>query len=44
MANVFEPLRSNQEMTLNGESAVPAGSVVAGGMLTGQQVLSLQVE
>ncbi len=44
MANVFEPLRSNQEMTLNGESAVPAGSVPAGGMLTGQQVLSLQVE
>ena len=44
MANVFEPLRGNQEMTLNGESAVPAGSVAAGGMLTGQQVLSLQVE
>jgi hypothetical protein len=44
MANVFEPLRSNQEMTLNGESAVSAGSVPSGGMLTGQQVLSLQVE
>jgi hypothetical protein len=44
MANVFEPLRSNQEMTLSGESAVSAGSVPAGGMLTGQQVLSLQVE
>ncbi len=44
MANVFEPLRGNQEMMLNGESAVPAGSVAAGGMLTGQQVISLQVE
>jgi hypothetical protein len=44
MANVFEPLRSNQEMSLNGESAVPAASVPAGGMLTGQQVISLQVE
>jgi len=44
MANVFEPLRGNQEMTLNGESAVPAGSIAAGGMLTGQQVISLQVE
>jgi hypothetical protein len=44
MANVFEPLRSNQEMSLSGESAVSAGSVPAGGMLTGQQVLSLQVE
>lgn len=44
MANVYEPLRGNQEMTLNGESAVPAGSVAAGAMLTGQQVISLQVE
>jgi hypothetical protein len=44
MANVFEPLRGNQEMTLNGESALPVGSVAAGGMLTGQQVISLQVE
>ncbi len=44
MANVLEPLRGNQEMSLNGESAVPAASVAAGGMLTGQQVISLQVE
>ncbi len=44
MANVFEPLRSNQEMSLNGESAVPAASVETGAMLTGQQVLTLQVE
>ncbi len=44
VANVFEPLRGNQEMTLNGESAVPVGSVAAGGMLIGQQVISLQVE
>jgi len=44
MANVYEPLRGNQEMTLNGESAVLAGSVAADGMVTGQQVISLQVE
>jgi len=44
MANVFEPLRGNQEMSLSGESAFPAASVPAGGMLTGQQVISLQVE
>jgi len=44
MANVFEPLRGNQEMTLNGESAVPAASVPIDGMLTGQQIISLQVE
>jgi hypothetical protein len=44
MANVLEPLRSNQEMMLNGESAVLLGSVATDGMLTGQQVVSLQVE
>jgi hypothetical protein len=44
MANVFEPLRSNQEMVLNGESAVPAASVPVDGMVTGQQIISLQVE
>jgi hypothetical protein len=44
MANVYEPLRSNQEMTLSGESAEPAASVAVGGMLTGQQVVTVQVE
>jgi hypothetical protein len=44
MANIFEPLRSNQEMLLNGESAVPAASVPIDGMVTGQQIVSLQVE
>jgi hypothetical protein len=44
MANVYEPLRSNQEMSLSGESAQPAASVAVGGMLTGQQVVTLQVE
>jgi hypothetical protein len=44
MANVLEPLRANQEMTLNGESAVPAASVAVGGLLAGMQVLTLQVE
>jgi len=44
MANVFEPLRSNQEMSLSGESAIPVASVPAAGMLTGQQLISLQVE
>jgi len=44
MANVLEPLRGNQEMILSGESAIPAASVPIDGMLTGQQVISLQVE
>jgi hypothetical protein len=44
MANIFEPLRTNQSVALNGESAVPAGSVPAGGVVNGQQIISLQVE
>ena len=44
MANVYEPLRTNQEMSLNGESAEPAASVAVGAMLTGQQVVTVQVE
>ncbi len=44
MANVLEPLRGNQEMTLSGESAIPAASVPADGMLSGQQVVTLQVQ
>ena len=44
MANVLEPLRGNQQLSLNGESAVPVTSVAADAMISGQQVLSLQVE
>lgn len=44
MANVLEPLRSNREMSLNGESVVPVTSIPVDAMLTGQQVVSLDVE
>jgi hypothetical protein len=44
MANAYEPLRSNQEMALSGESAEPAASIPVGGLLTGEQVVTLQVE
>ncbi|HYK35446.1 SpoIVB peptidase S55 [Alloacidobacterium sp.] len=44
MANVLEPLRQNQKLTLNGESAVPMASVAVGNVLSGEQVLTLQVE
>lgn len=44
MANVLEPLRNNQQLALNGESAVPATSVPVDAMLSGQQVITLQVE
>lgn len=44
MANVLEPLRQNQKLTLNGESAVPMASVAINSLLSGQQVLTLRVE
>ena len=44
MANVLEPLRNSQEMTLNGESAIPVTSVAVDAVLTGQQVISLRID
>ena len=44
MANAFEPLRTAQDVTLNGESAVVAGEAPAGGMLNGFQILTLHIE
>jgi SpoIVB peptidase S55 len=44
MANILEPLRNNQELSLNGESAVPLTSLPVDGMLTGQQVVTIRVE
>lgn len=44
MANVLEPLRQNQKLTLSGESAVPMASAPVDSMLNGQQVLTLRVE
>ena len=44
MANVLEPLRNSQEMTLNGESAIPVTSVPVDAVLSGQQVISLRID
>ena len=44
VANAFEPLRTAQDVTLNGESAVVAGDAPAGGMLNGFQILTLHIE
>ena len=44
MANVLEPLRQNQKLTLSGGSAVPMASIPIDSMLSGQQVLTLRVE
>jgi hypothetical protein len=44
MANALAPLRENKGMALNGESAVPMASLPMDAVLTGQQVVTLQVE
>ncbi len=44
MANALESLRAAQDVSLNGESAVVAGEALAGGVLSGFQVLNLRVE
>ena len=44
MANALEPLRTAQDVTLSGESAVVAGQAPAGGLLSGFQLLSLHIE
>lgn len=44
MANVLDPLRSNRSLTLNGESAVAITSVPMDAVVTGNQVVTVQVE
>jgi hypothetical protein len=44
MANVLAPLQANREMSLNGESVVPVTSIPVNAMLSGQQVVSLDIE
>jgi hypothetical protein len=44
MANALEPMRTAQDVTLNGESAQVAAEVPAGGVLAGFQVLNLRIE
>jgi hypothetical protein len=44
MANTMESERSGQEVGLHGESLVVAADVPAGGVLTGQQLLTVRVE
>ena len=44
MANTMESQRSGTEVGLNGESLVVAAEAEAGGVLSGQQILTLRVE
>lgn len=44
VANALEPLRTAQDVNLNGESAEVAGEAAAGGILSGFQVLNLRIE
>jgi len=44
MANALEPLRTAQDVTLNGESAVPVTQMPAGGVLAGFDILNLHID
>jgi len=44
MANMMESERSGQDVSLHGESVVVAAEAAAGGVLTGQQLITLRVE
>jgi len=44
MANTLESERSGTEVGLHGESIVVAAQMPVGGVLSGQQILSLRVE
>ena len=44
MANVLEPLRTNREMMLNGESVLPVTSIPVQATLAGQQIVNLIVQ
>jgi SpoIVB peptidase S55 len=44
MANVLAPLKDNNGMALNGESAMPMASLPIDAVISGMQVVTLQVE
>ena len=44
MVNAMEPMRNSRKMTLNGESAILASTVPLDGMVTGQQVVTIEVD
>jgi hypothetical protein len=44
MVNVMEPLRNSHKMQLNGESAVVSATEPMDGQVTGQQVVTIEVE
>jgi hypothetical protein len=44
MANALEPLRSAQDVSLNGESAEVTAEAPAGGVLSGFQILNVRIE
>jgi hypothetical protein len=44
VANALEPLRTAQDVNLNGESAEVRGEAPAGGVLNGFQILNLHIE
>jgi hypothetical protein len=43
VANALEPVRTDKEITLNGESAQVTADAPAGGVLSGFQVLAVHI-
>jgi hypothetical protein len=44
MANALEPMRTSDDISLNGESAEEAGDLPAGGLLNGFQILNVHID
>jgi hypothetical protein len=44
VANALEPLRTAQDVNLNGESVILLGEEPVGGVLNGFQILNLRIE
>jgi hypothetical protein len=44
MANALEPMRSAQEVSLNGESADLSAEIPVGGVVNGFQILNLHID
>ena len=44
LANALEPMKENKGLALNGESAVPMAALPMDAVMSGQQVMTLQVE
>ena len=44
VTNALEPMKSEEDISFNGESAEPAGDAPAGGLLSGFQILTVHID